>query len=149
MIGTVEFSRQVGALPVRRGPDGALNVLLVTTLQTQRWIIPKGWPWPGRQDWAAAAAEAREEAGVLGEAREGSIGSYTYEKRRPTGPVPVRVSVYLLEVSEELETWPECARRQRAWFTLTEAAAAVSEPELRALLLQIKAACEDADVAGD
>jgi 8-oxo-dGTP pyrophosphatase MutT (NUDIX family) len=144
MIGTVEFSRQVGALPIRRGPDGALNVLLVTTLQTQRWIIPKGWPLPGRQDWAAAAVEAREEAGVLGEAREGSIGSYTYEKRRTTGSVPVRVSVYLLEVSEELETWPECARRRRAWFTLAEAAEAVHEPELRALLLQIKVASEEA-----
>jgi 8-oxo-dGTP pyrophosphatase MutT (NUDIX family) len=138
MDGTIEFSRQVGALPVRRGPDGVLNVLLVTTLQTQRWIIPKGWPLPGRQDWAAAAVEAREEAGVLGEACEGSIGSYTYEKRRPSGSVPVRVSVYLLDVQEELETWPECARRRRAWFTLAEAAEAVQEPELRALLLQIR-----------
>jgi 8-oxo-dGTP pyrophosphatase MutT (NUDIX family) len=142
MIGTIEFSRQVGALPVRRGADGALNVLLVTTLQTHRWIIPKGWALPGRQDWAAAAVEAREEAGVLGEAREGSIGSFTYEKRRPSGSVPVRVSVYLLEVREELEIWPECARRRRAWFTLAEAAEAVQEPELRALLLQIKAASE-------
>jgi ADP-ribose pyrophosphatase YjhB (NUDIX family) len=142
MIGTIEFSRQVGALPVRRGPDGALSVLLVTTLQTQRWIIPKGWPWPGQHDWYAAAAEAREEAGVLGEPRESSIGFFTYEKRRQTGPVPVRVSVYLLEVQEELETWPECERRQRAWFTLADAAEAVREPELRALLLQVKAESE-------
>ena len=142
MVGAIEFSRQVGALPIRRGADGALNVLLVTTLQTQRWIIPKGWPLPDRQDWAAAAVEAREEAGVLGRARQGSIGSYTYEKRRPTGPVPVRVSVYVLEVQEELDTWPECARRRRAWFTLEEAAEAVREPELRALLLRIKAASE-------
>src|SRR5262245_64999186 len=82
MVGTIEFSRQVGALPIRRAPDGTLSVLLITTLQTQRWIIPKGWPWPGQHDWAAAAAEAREEAGVLGEAREGSIGTFTYEKRR-------------------------------------------------------------------
>jgi 8-oxo-dGTP pyrophosphatase MutT (NUDIX family) len=148
MIGTTEFSRQVGALPVRKGPDGALNVLLVTTLQTQRWIIPKGWPLPGRQDWAAAAVEAREEAGVLGEAREGSIGSYTYEKRRSDGAVPVRVAVYLLEVQEELETWPECGRRQRAWFTLAEAADTVREPELRELLLQVKAASEAPAVDG-
>jgi 8-oxo-dGTP pyrophosphatase MutT (NUDIX family) len=116
--------------------------LLVTTLQTQRWIIPKGWPWPDQQDWATAAAEAREEAGVLGEARQVSIGFYTYEKRRQTGLVPVRVSVYLLEVREELDTWPECQRRQRAWFTLADAAEAVREPELRALLLQLKAASE-------
>ena len=133
----------MGALPVRRGPDGALLVMLVTTLQTQRWIIPKGWPWPDQHDHVAAAAEAREEAGVLGEPKAGSIGSYTYEKRRQSGLVPVRVAVYLLEVQEELETWPECERRQRAWFTLSEAAAAVREPELRDLLLQVKASAEE------
>jgi 8-oxo-dGTP pyrophosphatase MutT (NUDIX family) len=133
----LEFARQVGALPVRRTADGVLHVLLVTTLQTQRWIIPKGWPWPGEHDYTAAAEEAREEAGVLGEPKAVSIGSYTYEKRRSSGLVPVRVTVYLLEVREELETWPECERRQRAWFTPLEAAAAVQEPELRALLLQL------------
>lgn len=142
MLGATEFSRQVGALPVRRGPDGSLLVLLVTTLQTRRWIIPKGWPWPGQQDCASAAAEAREEAGVLGEAKAASIGSFTYEKRRPSGGVPVRVAVYLLEVEEELETWPECERRQRAWFTLGDAAEAVRDPELSALLLGFKAAAE-------
>jgi 8-oxo-dGTP pyrophosphatase MutT (NUDIX family) len=147
MMGAMEFSRQVGALPVRRGPDGDLRVLLVTTLQTHRWIIPKGWPWPGQQDCMSAAAEAREEAGVLGEAQEGSIGSYTYEKRRPSGHVPVRVSVFLLEVEQELETWPECERRQRAWFTLSDAAEAVREPELRSLLLEFKAAAEQPGAA--
>jgi 8-oxo-dGTP pyrophosphatase MutT (NUDIX family) len=142
MIETTEFSRQVAALPVRRGPDGALLVMLVTTLQTHRWIIPKGWPWPDQHDSLSAAAEAREEAGVLGQARAMSIGSYTYHKRRQSGSVPVRVAVYLLEVQEELETWPECQRRQRAWFTLSDAAAAVHEPELRDLLLQVKEAAE-------
>ena len=134
----LEFARQVGALPVRRAPDGSLLVMLVTTLETQRWIIPKGWPWPGEQDYTAAAEEAREEAGVLGEPKAVSIGSYTYEKRRSSGLVPVRVAVYLLEVREELETWPECEQRQRAWFTLSDAAAVVQEPELRAILLQLQ-----------
>ena len=134
----LEFARQVGALPVRRAPDGSLLVMLVTTLETQRWIIPKGWPWPGEQDYTAAAEEAREEAGVLGEPKAVSIGSYTYEKRRSSGLVPVRVAVYLLEVREELETWPECEQRQRAWFIPSDAAAVVQEPELRAILLQLQ-----------
>lgn len=133
-----EFAQQVGALPVRRAADGTLLVLLVTTLQTQRWVIPKGWPWPGEQDYTAAAEEAREEAGVLGDPSAISFGTYTYEKRRSSGLVPVRVTVYLLEVREVLETWPECGRRQRAWFTPSEAAAAVQEPELRVLLQQLQ-----------
>ena len=74
---------------------------------------------------------------MLGEPNANSFGTYTYEKRRSSGLVPVRVTVYLLEVREELETWPECERRQRAWFTPSEAAAAVQEPELRDLLLQL------------
>ena len=127
----MEFALQVGALPVRRAPDGTLLVLLVTTLETQRWIIPKGWPWPGEQDYTAAAEEAREEAGVLGEPKAVSIGSYTYEKRRSLRARAGRVAVYLLEVREELEVWPECERRQRAWFTPSDAAAVVQEPELQ------------------
>jgi hypothetical protein len=67
-----------------------------------------------------------------------SIGSYTYDKRRSSGLVPVRVSVFVLEVREELDTWPESGQRQRAWFTLSDAAAAVQEPELRTLLLQLQ-----------
>ena len=128
----------MAALPIRHGPDGIPLVLLVTTLQTQRWIIPKGWPWPGEPDYTAAAEEAREEAGVLGEPGTESVGAYTYEKRRSSGTVLVRVSVYLLDVREELTTWPESGQRQRAWFTLEDAAALVQEPELRALLLEFR-----------
>jgi 8-oxo-dGTP pyrophosphatase MutT (NUDIX family) len=134
----MELARQVGALPVRRAPDGTVLVLLITTLQTQRWIIPKGWPWPGQEDYHAAAEEAREEAGVLGNPRAESVGFYRYDKQRASGAVPVQVAVYVLEVSEQLDTWPECERRQRAWFTLSDAAAVVQEPDLRELLLRLQ-----------
>ena len=87
----------------------------------------------------AAAEEAREEAGVLGSARGQSIGSYTYRKRRPAGPIAIRVYVYLLEVREELASWPEQDQRERAWFELPDAVAKVDEPELRDLLRQAAA----------
>ena len=135
-----EQGLQVAALPVRPGPDGKPLVLLVTILETHRWIIPKGWPWPGERDYIAAAEEAREEAGVLGEPHPVSVGTYCYDKRRSTGIVPVLVTVYLLNVREELDTWPESERRQRAWFTLRDAASAVQEPELQELLLRLDSA---------
>ena len=69
----MDFARQIAALPVRREADGSLLVLLVTSRDRRRWVIPKGWPWPDREDCVAAAEEAREEAGVLGRAQ--SIGS--------------------------------------------------------------------------
>src|SRR4029453_15865722 len=124
------------ALPVRRNPDGSLSVLLVTSRETQRWVIPKGWPWPDREDHMAAAEGAREEAGVLGLALPESIGSYTYHKRDAAGPIAVRVHVYLLEVTEELDSWPEGDQRMRAWVELVDAVAKVEEPELRDLFRQ-------------
>ena len=136
-IGKMQTTRQVAALPVRRNCDGSLSVLLVTSRETRRWVIPKGWPWPDREDHIAAAEEAREEAGVLGLAVPESIGSFTYRKRRADGPVDVQVQVYLLEVTQELAAWPEGDQRDRLWLGLREAAAKVEEPELRALLLQI------------
>ena len=127
-------SRQVAAVPIRRNARGQLQVLLVTSRETQRWVIPKGWPWPGRPDHEAAAEEAWEEAGVRGRARRGKTGSFSYGKRRNSGVLPVRVMVYLLEVTEVAKTWPEIEERRRAWFSPAKAADAVEELELKALL---------------
>jgi 8-oxo-dGTP pyrophosphatase MutT (NUDIX family) len=139
----MDCARQIAALPVRREADGSLLVLLVTSRDRRRWVIPKGWPWPDREDCVAAAEEAREEAGVLGHTRPQSIGVYTYCKRRPDGPVDILVTVYPLEVTEELSSWPEDDQRQRSWFTPSDAAAAVEEPELQSLLRQLAGGADE------
>ena len=136
----VRQSLQVGALPWRRNPSTRdLEVLLVSTLETGRWVIPKGWPWPDRSDPEAAAEEAREEAGVTGRTAAKSIGSFQYQKRRKKGVVnPVRVDVYLLEVVEELADWPEQEQRRRIWLSPQDAAERVLEPELKAIIAALK-----------
>jgi 8-oxo-dGTP pyrophosphatase MutT (NUDIX family) len=134
------ITRQIAALPFRQRGDGCLLVLLVTSRETGRWVIPKGWPRPDREDWLSATEEAREEAGVIGKADPTSIGSFTYHKRQTTGTIQVQVAVYRLEVTEELAAWPECNERQRCWFSLSEAAAAVAEPELRVLITELRRA---------
>jgi 8-oxo-dGTP pyrophosphatase MutT (NUDIX family) len=133
----MDWKKQVGALPVRRDKSGALRVLLVTSRETRRLVIPKGWPWPGVKDWKAAAEEAREEAGIRGRISKKPVGSYTYDKRRASDSVPVRVKVFLLEVEEEMSEWPESKERERLWCTPAKAAASVDEPELADLILQI------------
>lgn len=130
----MDWKKQVGALPIKRDSKGAVRVLLVTSRETKRFVIPKGWPWPGVKDYKAAAEEAREEAGIKGKIGKKPIGTYTYDKRRPTGTVPVRVKVFLLEVEKELDDWPEAKQRERTWFTMTKAAEAVAEPELAELI---------------
>lgn len=124
-------------MPVRRAATGTLEVLLVTSRETRRWVIPKGWPWPDRSDHRAAAEEAREEAGVRGKARKAAIGGYDYEKRLKHGSRPVHVDVYLLMVARELDKWPEDTERTRAWFAPNDAATAVDEPELKVLLRRL------------
>jgi 8-oxo-dGTP pyrophosphatase MutT (NUDIX family) len=125
---------QVAAIPVRRRGDGNLEVLLVTSRETRRWIVPKGWPWPEVSDHEAAAAEAWEEAGVRGRILADELGTYTYDKQRDGTLLSVDVIVYLLEVTDEERIWPEMDERERAWFSPAAAAEAVVEPELKALL---------------
>ena len=67
---------QVAALPVRRKGDGDIEVLLITSRKTNRWIIPKGWPMKGKKRHEAAAQEALEEAGISGHVHKKPLGSY-------------------------------------------------------------------------
>ena len=85
---------QVAALPLTIGDDGVMRVLLLTSRETKRWVIPKGWPMKGRKPYEAAAQEALEEAGVIGQAKKKPIGSYIYFKRREAHFDVCRVDVY-------------------------------------------------------
>ena len=125
--------RQVAALPWRRR-DGVVEVLLVTTRETRRWTIPKGWPIKGLSKRASAAREAEEEAGVVGTVAEKPIGTFTYWKRRESRFDLVRVDVFPLEVTRLRKRFKEKAERQQRWAALEDAATAVEEPELATLL---------------
>lgn len=126
--------RQVAALPWR-GEGEAMRVLLVSSRETRRWVIPKGWPMKDKTDFAAAAQEAYEEAGLNGVIGEKPIGEYEYLKKLKSGAARlVKVDVYPLQVTDELETWPEKGQRTLEWMDPVEAALAVQEPDLRDLI---------------
>jgi len=129
----------VGALCVRRRDNGACQVLLITSRDTGRWIIPKGWRAERLKDHEAAAREAHEEAGVAGQIKSEPIGKYTYPKTCRTGARSLRVDVFLLFVRNEMDHWPEQGQRRRAWFDVPEAAAEVRESELRTLIQELEA----------
>lgn len=130
---------QSAALPWRRAADGAVEVLAITSRETRRWVIPKGWPMKGLSSAATAAREAFEEAGVTGQIAKKPLGAYHYDKRLNTGRLQrVRVSVFALKVEAEAETWPEIGQRDRVWMTAADAADRVDEPELKALIRAFK-----------
>ena len=125
---------QYGVLAYRVAEGGEPLILLVTSRDTRRWVIPRGNPVVGLPPPASAAEEAYEEAGVRGETQPRELGSYRYRKRRRFGSVPAEVYVFPMRVTEELEEWPEQAERERRWFARAEAAAAVDEQDLAALI---------------
>ena len=125
---------QYAALPFRPGPHG-VEILLITSRETRRWVVPKGWPMQDRAPHEAALIEAHEEAGLDGWIAERPAGAYRYGKRLKSGAVrDVEVQVFPLRVTHEGEDWPEREQRERRWFAAAEAAAAVDEPELKALI---------------
>ena len=130
--------QQIAVLPYKvasPAADAPIHVLLITSRGTGRWVIPKGQPIAKLPPHASAAVEAEEEAGVLGSACPTSIGSYRYRKRRSSGAsIWTDVEVFPFAVTQELDTWKEQHERERRWFTLSEAAEAVDEPDLRALI---------------
>ena len=125
---------QVAALPWRQGEDG-VEVMMITSRETRRWVIPKGGRMVGKSDPEAAAQEALEEAGVKGDIKDHSIGVFRYAKGLKDGGQRLCVvSVYPLEVLIQLGAWPEAHQRERRWMTPAEAAEAVHEPDLAALI---------------
>ncbi|TPJ44122.1 NUDIX hydrolase [Mesorhizobium sp. B2-5-4] len=129
-----ERIRQVAAIPFRLNPRGGIEVMLVTSRTTRRFIVPKGWPMKGKSGHKAATIEALEEAGVLGKTLKQPVGTYSYWKRLANRFVRVDVIVFLLEVTEELADWQEAKRRQRAWLAPAEAAMLIDEPDLSTLV---------------
>ena len=129
-----ERIRQVAAIPFRLNARGGVEVMLVTSRTTRRFIVPKGWPMKGKSGRKAAAIEAQEEAGVLGKTLKEPVGTYSYWKRLANRFVRVDVIVYLLEVTDELADWQEAKSRERAWLAPADAAMLIDEPDLSTLV---------------
>ena len=130
---------QYGVVPVRADGD-RVQVLLVTSRETRRWVVPRGNPIRDLSPAETAAQEAFEEAGVRGKVSPAPLGSYRYDKKRKSGAiVPTEVQLFVLAVLEELDAWPEQSQRERRWFARDEASDAVDEPELKALLSSVDA----------
>ena len=128
---------QYGALCYRLTKKRAgVEVLLITSRDTGRWVIPKGWPMDGKSACAAAAREAWEEAGVKGTVFPEAVGTYRYLKGLPHGlKVDCRVRVFPLAVDDLCKNFPEKGERRAEWVTCAEAASRVQEPGLKTLLL--------------
>ena len=136
----VEAATQHAALCYRRTTAGQCEFLLITSRDTGRWVLPKGWPKKGEPGGRTALREAFEEAGVVGALIEGCVGVYGYDKVMPFGPArPCAVAVHGVVVAHLAFNFPEKDERHRAWFAPDLAAEAVAEPELKMLISLFRA----------
>ncbi|HEX5184859.1 MAG TPA: NUDIX hydrolase [Allosphingosinicella sp.] len=127
--------RQYGVIPYRSGADGGVEILLITSRETRRWIVPRGNAIAGLAPPRSAAREAYEEAGIDGPVGTEVIGLYRYDKRRPDGSIDeAEVLLFEMRVVRMLDAWPEQGERERRWFAWRDAAAAVTEADLAALI---------------
>ena len=132
--------QQYAALCYRvKKKTGELEVLLMTSRDTGRWVIPKGWPMNRKCAYEVAAQEALEEAGVRGTVETETLGDYTYPKVLRDGmKVTCKVQVYALEVTGVAKNFKEKGERTVEWVSCDEAVKRVQESELRNLFLAFK-----------
>ena len=134
-----ETASQIAALPIHWDKSGRVRVLMVTSRDSGRWVMPKGWPMDGKKPWRAAEIEALEEAGAIGSIGSDVIGTYDYLKRLPDGQaVPCRVTVYPMIVEKLKLDWKERRQRRRRWFSPKKAAKLVDEKDLGELLSRLR-----------
>ena len=115
--------------------SGDLEVLLITSRDSGRWLIPKGWLMKRHSGSEAAAVEAFEEAGLRGAVAKEPVGAYTYSKTLKDGAAAIcRVQVYPMAVKRQAKKYKEKGQRQLRWLSPHDAAEQVAEPELAALI---------------
>jgi 8-oxo-dGTP pyrophosphatase MutT (NUDIX family) len=116
---------QAAAIPVQAG-----QVCLVTSSSGKRWVVPKGIIDPGKTAGEIALQEAWEEAGLVGLLHPEPVGSYLYAKYGGT----CHVTVFLMQVTEVADDWPERTLRQREWYSPAQAARHIEDVGLRELI---------------
>jgi 8-oxo-dGTP pyrophosphatase MutT (NUDIX family) len=126
---------QYAALCYRRTAEGSLEILLLTSRDTGRWVIPKGWPMGSKASYIVAETEAREEAGVKGIVEHDPLGAFGYDKSMPEGLVlACAVQVHALEVTGFVKDYKEKGERRLEWVSPDVAAKRVAEPGLRKII---------------
>jgi 8-oxo-dGTP pyrophosphatase MutT (NUDIX family) len=125
---------QIAALPVRLSADGGMDVYLVTSRGSGRWIIPKGNPIRGLAPQDVAAREAREEAGLVGPVLPRCIGSFEFQRLRGVVGETCLIDVYPMHVERQLKSFPEKHERTVRLCNLDTALAIVASRPLAELM---------------
>ena|SRR5262245_16688254 len=128
---------QAAVIPYRVRKE-RVEVALITTSTGKGWILPKGSVDDGERPREAAIREAEEEAGLRGIVARKPVGRYRHTK----GNDLLRVDVYVMRVTTELEHWLEDKIRRRRWMRVGKAADRLRE-ELQPFVHRLEARFEN------
>ena len=120
---------QSAVIPYRIN-NGAVEILLITSIRKKRWIVPKGFIEFNLSAFESAKKEAYEEAGVLGTNETIELG--TFDMNKYGGELSIKV--FSMEVVEEHEDYPEKNLRKRKWFPIEDAEKKINFPEIGELI---------------
>ena len=120
---------QAAAIPFRRN-NSTIEILLITSINSGKWIFPKGIIDEGQTALQTAVNEAFEEAGIKGRVMDILVGEYKYKKWGGT----CQVRVYPMSVEDQLDEWPEAGLRKRCWVRPEKAMKLIQKKALRIML---------------
>ncbi len=123
------IEQQAGAVPYRLGQDG-VQVAIITSRRTGRWVFPKGGVDAGMTPQETATQEALEEAGLVGITSNTPLGSYQSLKVRPPAVWTIEVTLYPMRVEDVLDEWKEADQRTRRFVSLAEARELLADPAI-------------------
>lgn len=122
--------RQAGVIAIRGG-----RICVVSSRSGKRWVVPKGCLEPGKTAAEIALQEAWEEAGIVGVLQPEPRGTYFYEKAGLT----CLVTVFVMNVTDVADLWPEHDFRERCWLSAAQARARLDDASLRELVREAMA----------
>ncbi|KAK8462255.1 hypothetical protein SEVIR_1G177500v4 [Setaria viridis] len=129
-----EFRLVAGCVPyrVKKGDEGnpcsspggdpaEVEVLMISTPNRADMVFPKGG-WEDDEDvYQAASREAMEEAGVKGVINRAALGHWVFKSKSSQNSTSPRGAckgyIFAMEVTEELESWPEQDTHSRRWVS--------------------------------
>ncbi|CAL9093463.1 unnamed protein product [Musa hybrid cultivar] len=102
-----------------------VEVLMISSPGRHDFVFPKGGWETDETVCEAACREALEEAGVRGIIDEIELGNWVFRSKSSQGTCSqeggCRGHIFALEVTEELDNWPEQKMHGRKWVALEEA----------------------------
>ncbi|XP_014509408.1 nudix hydrolase 12, mitochondrial [Vigna radiata var. radiata] len=123
--GCIPYRMKKGKVDKNEDTQEMIEVLMVSSPKRDDLVFPKGGWEDDETVTEAACREALEEAGVKGIVREIPLGRWDFRSKSSKDSCSqegwCRGYMFSLEVTEELEAWPEQKDHNRQWVNIKEA----------------------------